>query len=69
MPVQRSSWREGRHHIGFARQPAGRGWTISETQSFPKGKPSPKKWSQFEVQWDDAGKKLRVTVDGETAFD
>ena len=62
---------EGREkrEVVFASWISGKGWGMRENSTLPAGIPASGAWSEFEVQWDDSTKQLRVSVDGRVCFD
>jgi tetratricopeptide (TPR) repeat protein len=59
---------ESDHKIAFASQKPNQPWKLRSLQGLPRDKALVGEWTQFEIRWNGAGKKLTVAVDGEPTF-
>jgi len=60
---------ESDHVVCFASRRRNEPWILRDRQPLPVGKARGATWSVIEIEWNDATKKLKVTVDGEKALD
>jgi tetratricopeptide (TPR) repeat protein len=59
---------ESDHVVAFASQKRNQPWKLRDRQPLPRDKALVGDWSLFEIRWNDAEKKLNITVDGEKAM-